>query len=222
MNYMGFAQPLRAFLCGVDIAYQPIALSASECAHWMEHYRAGLSHQQQLCQFNQLDSHDTARFLTLLKGDKQKMKLALSWLFCWIGVPCLYYGDEIGLEGENDPFCRAPFPWAQEAWDHDLLAHCQQLAQLRQQHPALRRGALQLLYADDETLIFARLLHQERLLVAIQRAGRGILSLPRSPLLSCQKWQRLLGSGELQPHAELQLELEPFSLTLFHGIQDSV
>ena len=220
MNYMGFAQPVRSFLCGVDIAYQPIRLPASECARWMEHYRAGLSHHQQLCQFNQLDSHDTARFLTLLNGDKQKMKLALGWTFCWIGVPCLYYGDEIGLEGENDPFCRAPFPWSEEAWDQELLAHTRKLAQLRQQHPALRRGALQLIYADDERFIFVRSLHREQLLIAIQREGSGTVTLPESPLLACQSWQRLLGSGELKQHDGVQLRLAPWSLTLFHGTLD--
>ena len=220
MNYMGFAQPVRAFLCGVDIAYQPITLQAADCARWMEHYRAGLSQQQQLCQFNQLDSHDTARFFTLLKGDRQKMKLALGWLFCWIGVPCLYYGDEIGLEGENDPFCRAPFPWDEQVWDHELLAHTRQLAQLRQQFPALRRGALQLLYADAESLIFVRLLQQERLLVAIQRTGSGAIFIPESPLLSCRNWRRLLGSGQLTQQSGLQLQLDEWSLTLFHGTGD--
>ncbi len=48
---------------------------------WMDNYRAGLSHQQQLRMFNQLDSHDTARFKTLLGRDIARLPLAVVWLF---------------------------------------------------------------------------------------------------------------------------------------------
>jgi len=73
---------------------------------WMDNYRAGLSHQQQLRMFNQLDSHDTARFKSLLGKDVARLPLAVVWLFSWPGVPCIYYGDEVGVDGNNDPFCR--------------------------------------------------------------------------------------------------------------------
>lgn len=217
MNYMGFALPVRAFLAGQDVAYQPIHLDAGQCADWMEHYRAGLSHGTQLCQFNQLDSHDTSRFLTLLHGDIQRMKLAIGWLFTWIGVPCLYYGDEIGLAGGNDPFCRAPFPWDQTHWNGELLAHTQQLARLRQQSPALRRGALQLLYAQGESLVFVRVLDDERVLIAIQREGTAVIHLPSDPLLSCQKWIRLLGHGDIDTTSDCTLQLAAGDITLFRG-----
>ncbi|NGH41257.1 maltodextrin glucosidase, partial [Escherichia coli] len=92
MNYMGFALPVRAFLAGLDVAYHPVRLDAAGCAQWMDGYRAGLPHSRQLIQFNQLDSHDTARFLTLLQGNAARMQMAAVWLLSWIGVPCLYYG----------------------------------------------------------------------------------------------------------------------------------
>jgi alpha-glucosidase len=218
MNYMGFALPVRAFLAGQDVAYQPIHLDARQCAEWMEHYRAGLSHGTQLCQFNQLDSHDTSRFLTLLQGNIQRMKLAIGWLFSWIGVPCLYYGDEIGLAGGNDPFCRAPFPWDQACWNGELLAHTQQLARLRQQSPALRRGALQVLQAEGDTLVFVRLLDDERILVVIQREGSTQLTVRAEPLIACPGWQRLTGSGEIENQgADVTLRLSEPGITLFRG-----
>lgn len=220
MNYMGFNLPVRAFLAQLDVAYQPIHLDAAECAAWLEQYRAGLSHTTQLCQFNQLDSHDTARLFTLLHESVPHMKLALGWLFSWIGVPCLFYGDEIGLPGANDPFCRAPFPWEQTRWQGELLAHTQQLARIRHDSAALRRGALQLLHAEGESLIFLRLLEQERVLVAIQRTGSSQLRLD-SPLLACREWQRLIGHGELSAAgSELTLALPDCSLTLFRGFSD--
>ena len=54
--------------------------------------------------FNQLDSHDTARFKTLLGRDIARLPLAVVWLFTRPGVPCIYYGDEVGLDGKTIRF----------------------------------------------------------------------------------------------------------------------
>jgi glycosidase len=64
--------------------------------------------------FNLLDSHDTDRALTRAKGDKQALKNAFTMLFLLPGSPCIYYGDEIGLEGGFDPDCRRPMIWNEE------------------------------------------------------------------------------------------------------------
>ncbi|STT50285.1 maltodextrin glucosidase [Klebsiella pneumoniae] len=66
MNYRGFTFPIWGFLANTDISYDPQKIDAQTCMAWMDNYRAGLSHQQQLRMFNQLDSHDTARFKSLL------------------------------------------------------------------------------------------------------------------------------------------------------------
>ena len=60
-----------------------------------------VDHANQLSQLNQLDRHDTARFLTLLNGDKEKMRLALGLLMTCVGTPCLYYGSEVGLNAKQ-------------------------------------------------------------------------------------------------------------------------
>lgn len=172
MNYMGFALPVRSFLAGVDVAYQPIHLDAQQCAEWMNGYRAGLSHTQQLAMFNQLDSHDTARFLTLLADKPQRMRMALVWLFTWIGVPCLYYGDEIGLDGGNDPFCRKPFPWDESRWDGDLLALTQRMTTLRHQSSALRRGGCMVVHARADTLVFVRQYEDEHYSLRCNERGK--------------------------------------------------
>ena len=80
---------------------------------------------------NLLDSHDTDRFLTLLQGDRQRLKLALCLLFFFPGMPCVYYGDEIGMTGGYDPDCRKGFIWDQTAWDAELRRHVQLLARLK-------------------------------------------------------------------------------------------
>ncbi|MGS9059140.1 alpha-amylase family glycosyl hydrolase, partial [Salmonella enterica subsp. enterica serovar Infantis] len=78
---------------------------------WMANYRAGLAQQPQLRMFKPLASQDTARFNTLLGNDAARLPLAVVWLFTCPGVPCIYYGDEVVVDGANDPMCRKPFPW---------------------------------------------------------------------------------------------------------------
>ena len=197
MNYRGFTFPLWGFLANTDISYDPQQIDAQTCMAWMDNYRAGLSHQQQLRMFNQLDSHDTARFKTLLGRDVARLPLAVVWLFTWPGVPCIYYGDEVGLDGKNDPFCRKPFPWQVEKQDSALFALYQRMIALRKKGQALRRGGCQVLYAEDNVVVFVRVLNQQRVLVAINRGEACEVVLPASPLLNVAQWQRKEGHGQL-------------------------
>ncbi|MBJ3591730.1 maltodextrin glucosidase [Salmonella enterica subsp. enterica serovar Saintpaul] len=195
MNYRGFTFPVWGFLANTDISYDPQSIDAQTCMAWMENYRAGLSHQQQVRMFNQLDSHDTARFKSLLGKDIARLPLAVVWLFTWPGVPCIYYGDEVGLDGNNDPFCRKPFPWQKEKQDAQLLALYQRLASLRHQSQALRQGGCQVIYAEDHVVVFVRVLNQQRVLVAINRGEACEVVLPSSPLLAVSHWQHKEGKG---------------------------
>lgn len=81
--------------------------------------------------FNLLDSHDTARILTIAKGNKNAVKAALAFLFLQLGTPCIYYGTEVGLEGENDPDCRRVMPWDESLQDKNMLEFTKRLFALR-------------------------------------------------------------------------------------------
>lgn len=214
MNYRGFTFPLWGFLANTDISYDPQSIDAQTCMAWMDNYRAGLSHQQQLRMFNQLDSHDTARFKSLLGKDVARLPLAVVWLFTWPGVPCIYYGDEVGLDGNNDPFCRKPFPWQPEKQDANLLALYQRLAKLRHQSQALRHGGCQVIYAEDNVVVFVRVLNRQRVLVAINRGQACEVVLPASPLLSVSHWQHKEGKGVL---ADDILTLPAISASVWSG-----
>lgn len=72
MNYYGFAHPVRAFIAHQDITYDPIDIDGFEFKAWLDESRAKVPFANQLSQLNQLDSHDTARFLTLVNGDEKK------------------------------------------------------------------------------------------------------------------------------------------------------
>jgi neopullulanase len=121
-------------------------------------------------QLNLLDSHDTPRFLTCANGDLASLKLAMLFMFSYPGAPCVYYGDEIGLDGRHDPDCRKSFPWDKSRWNHDLLSYTKQCIALRQAHPALRRGSYHRLYAHDGVYVFGRKLDDEKLVIALNAA----------------------------------------------------
>ena len=97
------------------------------------------------------------------------MRLAATLLITYIGVPSIYYGDEVGLSGGNDPDCRRCFPWDTTDWDHVLHDHYRRLIQLRRQRPALRRGDIQTLYAGPHSYVFARTLQSDQVVVACNR-----------------------------------------------------
>ncbi|MGF7050219.1 glycosidase [Paenibacillus sp. DS2015] len=108
--------------------------------------------------FNLLDSHDTPRLITLCKEDKRKMKLAVSFLFTFIGTPCIYYGDEIGLTGDQDPACRKCMEWDPEKQDQDLFSFYQELIKIRLKYSAFRTGTFTFLSSESRstTLAYAR------------------------------------------------------------------
>ena len=169
MNYYGFSHPVRAFLAGQDVNYHPIALDAAGFDAWLTDARSRIPYANQLCQLNLLGSHDTARFLTLVGEDPFLMRLALLLLFTYPGVPCIYYGDEIGMTGRNDPYNRACFDWDPDHWDQPLRAWVQTLAQVRRECPALRRGAYQTLLAAGDLFAFARCLGSEVVMLILNR-----------------------------------------------------
>jgi cyclomaltodextrinase len=106
-------------------------------------------------QLNLLDSHDTPRFLTLATGDRASYRLAALLQATLPGAPCVYYGDEIGLEGGLDPDCRRAFP-PEDRWDRELLSFVRAALAIRRAQPELRLGDLRLLAASGQTVAFER------------------------------------------------------------------
>lgn len=84
--------------------------------------------------FNVLDSHDTARILTVAKNNKNLMKLVEAFTYLQPGVPCIYYGDEYAVTGDNDPECRKCMPWNEENQDADMFEFFKQLVAFRHEY----------------------------------------------------------------------------------------
>lgn len=121
-------------------------------------------------QFNLLDSHDTPRFLTCAGSDKASLQLALLFIFTFPGAPCIFYGDEIGLMGHQDPECRQPFPWDEAKWDHDLRDYVKKLITMRNSHKTLRTGTYNSLFAADGVYAFKRGSDEDAYVIALNTA----------------------------------------------------
>ena len=87
-----------------------------------------------------LGSHDTQRVRTRAGGDLRMLHAASFFQFTYLGSPIIYYGDELGMEGGDDPFCRFPMRW-DNVEGNPTHAHYQKLARIRRQTPALRVGS---------------------------------------------------------------------------------
>ena len=156
MNYYGFAHPVRAFFAGLDIAYHTIEIDAEELDIWLAESRAKIPWLNQLAQLNQLDSHDTMRFINQLQGDEKRLKAASMMLFSYPGTPCLYYGTEVALQGGLDPDNRRCFPWHELDENSNIFTFYQQLIALRKNRQELQEGSYQTLYAQNRCFAFAR------------------------------------------------------------------
>ena len=98
----------------------------------------------------------------------RRMRLSVVLQYTWPGAPMVFYGDEVGMYGGDDPFCRAPMWWDRTA-DEGLGELYRRLAALRKQQPALRTGPVCVLMADDARRVFAfqRGVDEERVVVVI-------------------------------------------------------
>lgn len=121
-----------------------------------------------LAQLNLLDSHDTARFLTMARGDESALRLAMLFQMTFPGAPCTYYGDEIGMTGGAAvEEARGGFIWDQTKWNAGLRDHLKSCIALRHAHPVFRSGGYESLFAGDGIYAFSRRLGQQVAFVAI-------------------------------------------------------
>jgi cyclomaltodextrinase / maltogenic alpha-amylase / neopullulanase len=106
--------------------------------------------------FNLIGSHDTPRILTECGGSVDKLKQIFTILLSYIGTPCIYYGDEIGMSGEMDPGCRECMKWDVEEQNKEMFSHVQKMIQLRKEFPLLsNEGELHFIPSDYHDKCFA-------------------------------------------------------------------
>ena len=176
---------------------------------------------------NFLGTHDTPRILTLLGADhvpaakeeraayalspaqlargRAKLRLAGMLLYAFPGSPTLFYGDEAGMQGFEDPLNRGTYPWGRE--DTGLLDFFRALGRLRRERQSLQTGTLTYVYAQGGGLVIAREHEGETTMVALN-AGDEVLTLTL-PWPGGMAEDGLTGQRFLSVNGQLRLSLPP-------------
>lgn len=180
MNYP-FADAIINFVCGgngKDFSNSVMSI--------LENYPPEALHNL----MNHIGTHDTARILTRLVGEpangrnrdwqaeqcltpeqykkgKKMLKMAALLQYTLTGIPSLYYGDEVGLTGYGDPFCRSCFPWGNE--DTELLDFYKKLGAARRNCPAFKQGALEFIAVGLGYVVFRRFDSESSAIIGINR-----------------------------------------------------
>ena len=219
MNYP-FRTAALDWLCGGDAA----AFRES-----MEQLRENYPSPAFYSAMNFLSTHDTPRILTLLGGEptpadkaeraaaqlspagrelaRRRLMLGALLLYTFPGSPTVYYGDEAGMEGYEDPLNRRAFPWGAE--DEELLRWYRKLGQLRGGRPSLQQGDIYYLYADGSGLALRRQWDGE-VTTAAMNSGKEPLTMTLSwphPIAT----DAMTGQQFLADHGTVRLILPPVS-----------
>ena len=117
--------------------------------------------------WNLIGSHDTQRFLTECEDNIERMKLAIGFQFSYIGVPYIYYGDEIGLNGGEDPESRKCMIWEKDKQNLELFNWYKSLIKIRKDNLSLVYGDYKVLFCKENVLIYERNFNGEKIIVAI-------------------------------------------------------
>ncbi|MEK4004548.1 alpha amylase N-terminal ig-like domain-containing protein [Paenibacillus sp. FSL H3-0333] len=208
-----------------DAVLEFFAAQSAGPSRFMEqllHQEALYNDQANSAMFQLLGSHDTLRFLTACKEggrgwDREatamsRMRLAVFFQMTYIGLPMIYYGDEVGMEGATDPHCRRPMLWEEQAQHTGLLDWYKRLISLRTEHEVLRRGAFRPWFTDETRGIlgYVRRSGQDRMGLIINNSpNRYHLELPayRS---DTKVLTELLSGLTLRSSSKLLVEIEPF------------
>ena len=173
MNYAGFTRPVWSWLntSPEEVRYlfteAPLPRNgADDAVRAMRAANAGLPWRVLTHSVNALSTHDSARFRTVVGGDRERHAVGVAAQVTLPGAPFVFAGDEIGLEGRDGENGRRPMPWHRsDGWDRDTLEAYTRLLALRGELPALRTGGLRWLDAGPHHMTFVRALAGQVVLV---------------------------------------------------------
>ncbi len=122
---------------------------------------------------NLLDSHDTPRFLTQCNEDISLLRNAVLFIMSYVGIPCTYYGTEIGMVGDGDPDCRRTFNWDRDSWDMGLYEYYKKLIQIRKTTDPLKYGETYM-YSRNDLFILRRSYNDQNVWVVINNTDKAL------------------------------------------------
>jgi len=178
MNYQGFLRPFWNWMNrnpeitggfqGLPFAMPKI--DGKQFVESMQEFNASIPWRSLTASMLILDSHDTARFRTVVLGDRSAHEAAMTMLLTYPGVPSIFAGDEIGLEGSWGEDSRRTINWEDRSgWDLDFLNSVKKLVKLRKESDALINGGLRWVAVEKDYLAYLRESKSEAVLVFISR-----------------------------------------------------
>ena len=178
MNYTGFMRPVWGWLQNnADIEHgffgvpTPIPnFSGSEMINAMQEFSSAIPWKCFVSSMVLLDSHDTARFRNVVGRDQARHIAGMGLLLTYPGVPSIFAGDEIGVEGAWGEDARRTIDWSKRTWEFGLFDEIKKLVRIRRDSHALSHGGLRWIIRGDDAIGFLRESQKERLLVIVTRA----------------------------------------------------
>jgi cyclomaltodextrinase / maltogenic alpha-amylase / neopullulanase len=161
MNYI-FRNAVLAYAAGGNAGDLVASLEAVREAYPPQAFHALmnlLSTHDAARALHQFGFHDETKDAAKIAQAKQRLLLAVFLQMTYPGAPTIYYGDEVGVTGGEDPYNRATYPWDDVGGQPDkaLLAEFKKLTRMRHEHAILRRGKLLApLHVDEHVVVFAR------------------------------------------------------------------
>ncbi len=193
MAYAGFTRPVWTWLRGDELPDEPARaflglpvgiprLPGRALVETMRRFRAGVPWASVLHSWAILDSHDTARFRTIA-GTRERQLVGVGLQMTSPGVPMIFAGDEIGLEGEWGEDARRTMPWSRpETWDTQLLDGYRRLVALRRSSSALARGGIRYAHVSPDAIAYVREARAETVLCLAARAAHEPIRLALAAL----------------------------------------
>ena len=178
MNYQGFMRPFWNWINrNPEIAggfqglpFEMPKITGKQLVASMKEFNSSIPWRSLTASMMLLDSHDTARFRTVVMGDKKAHIAAMTMMLTYPGVPSIFAGDEIGLEGSWGEDARRTINWNdQSGWDIEFLSQVKELVRLRRSHDALINGGLRWVAVADDYLVYLRESKKQSILVFISR-----------------------------------------------------
>jgi len=147
-------------------------ISGQQLINSMKQFNASVPWRSVTASMVLLDSHDTARFRTVVKGDVPSHLSAMTMVLTYPGVPSIFAGDEIGLEGSWGEDGRRTINWDDRSqWDRAFMSEVQQLISIRKGNDALINGGLRWISAEKDYILYLRESSKQSILVFVSRNG---------------------------------------------------
>ena len=178
MNYQGFMRPFWNWINrNPEIAggfqglpFEMPKITGKQLVASMKEFNSSIPWRSLTASMMLLDSHDTARFRTVVMGDKKAHIAAMTMMLTYPGVPSIFAGDEIGLEGSWGEDARRTINWNDKSgWDIEFFSQVKELVKLRRSHDALINGGLRWVAVADDYLVYLRESKKQSILVFISR-----------------------------------------------------